>query len=163
MEPSAADANREAGRSLGRHIIANRASVGHSEAMAAELLPLSTHRESPPDEVLARAEAFRAEVAPSLIVIFGRPDAVNPSGTRSKNYDVQKSFGIATGILSTELHRAGIATLTHTPPPIGFLHELLGRLKNKCGYLVLVTGYPAADGSVTRITKKSLSDVATFI
>jgi iodotyrosine deiodinase len=103
------------------------------------------------------------EIAPWLIVVFAQKYGLTPNGSRTKNYYVQESVGIATGMLITALHSAGLATLTHTPSPMGFLQELLGRPDNERAYLILVTGHPATDAAVPRITKKPLSDFATFL
>ena len=78
---------------------------------------------------------------------------------------MQESVGIATGLLVTALHHAGLATLTHTPSPMGFLNEILGRSANERPYLLLVVGYPA-DGAVVPVAggrKKPLGEIATFI
>ena len=103
------------------------------------------------------------ETAPYLIVIFAQRYQEFPDGRRVRNYYVQESVGIATGILITGLHHAGLATLTHTPSPMGFLNEILGRPPNERPFLILVAGYPAADARVPRITKKPLDDIATFV
>jgi iodotyrosine deiodinase len=76
---------------------------------------------------------------------------------------VQESVGIATGILITAIHHAGLASLTHTPSPMGFLNELLDRPKHERPFLILVVGYPAEGATVPAITKKVLQDIATFI
>lgn len=102
------------------------------------------------------------EVAPWLIVIFAERYGQLPDGRRVKHYYVQESVGIATGMLITALHNAGLATLTHTPSPMAFLNPILDRPENERPYLVLVTGYPAPDARVPVITKKSLDEVATF-
>ncbi len=101
--------------------------------------------------------------APYLIAIFAQRYQVSPGGRKVKNYYVQESVGIATGILITGLHRAGLATLTHTPSPMGFLNEILGRPASERPFLILVAGYPAEDARVPHITKKPLSEIATFI
>ena len=82
-----------------------------------------------------------------------------------KHYYVQESVGIATGLLISALHHAGLATLTHTPNPMGFLTDLLGRPANERPFLILVTGYPAADARVPvhALTKKPLNEIATFV
>lgn len=103
------------------------------------------------------------ETAPYLIVIFAQRYQQFPDGRRVRNYYVQESVGIATGILITGLHHAGLATLTHTPSPMGFLNEILGRPPNERPFLILVAGYPADDARVPRITKKPLDDIATFV
>ena len=103
------------------------------------------------------------EIAPWLIVVFAEIWGVSPDGSKKKNFYVQESVGIATGFLIAALHRAGLATLTHTPSPMGFLNEILGRPANERPYLLIVTGYPANDATVPDITKKNLDEIATFI
>jgi nitroreductase len=80
-----------------------------------------------------------------------------------KHYYAQESAGLATGMLIAALHHAGLATLTHTPSPMGFLNEILGRPQNERPFLLLVVGYPAEDAKVPKITKKRLSEIATFV
>ncbi len=103
------------------------------------------------------------ERAPYLIVIFAETYAVGEDGDRTKNYYVTESVGIATGILITAIHRAGLVSLTHTPSPMAFLNEVLGRPKNERAFLILVVGYPEEDAEVPDITKKSLGEIATFV
>ena len=102
------------------------------------------------------------EKAPCLIAIFSQSYGVDKSGEKQKHYYVKESVGIATGILITALHHSGLATLTHTPSPMGFLNELLERPDNERPFLLLVTGYPAEDVTVPDIRKKSLDDISTF-
>lgn len=99
------------------------------------------------------------EEAPVLIAIFAESFELDPDGEKVKNYYVTESVGIATGILITGLHQAGLATLTHTPSPMGFLNEVLERPKNERAFLLLVVGRPAEDAEVPRITKKPLADI----
>lgn len=103
------------------------------------------------------------ESAPYLIAIFGQNTSISESGKPVKNYYVKESVGIATGILITALHHAGLVTLTHTPSPMNFLSEILGRPSNEKPYLLLVVGYPSADAKVPKITKKILEEIASFI
>jgi nitroreductase len=103
------------------------------------------------------------EVAPHLIVVFALTHSRLADGRQVKNYYVNESVGIATGMLITALHSAGLATLTHTPSPMRFLNQVLERPKSERPFLILVTGYPAADAVVPKITKKSLEEIATFI
>jgi len=103
------------------------------------------------------------EEAPWLIVIFAESYALGKDGTKIKNYYVTESVGIATGILVTALHHAGLATLTHTPSPMRFLNEALGRPLNERPFLILVCGYPADDATVPEITKKSLDEILTYV
>ena len=103
------------------------------------------------------------EIAPFLIVIFAQSYSLDEVGEKVKHYYVQESVGIATGMLITALHHAGLVTLTHTPSPMGFLNELLERPKWERPFLILVAGYPAADATVPDISKKPLEAIATFL
>lgn len=103
------------------------------------------------------------EDAPWLIVIFAERYEITPEGKRLKNYYVNESVGIATGMLITALHHAGLVTLTHTPSPMTFLNDLLGRPDNERPFLILVVGYPKEDATVPEISKKPIEDIAVFI
>jgi iodotyrosine deiodinase len=103
------------------------------------------------------------ENAPYLIAIFAQTYGMLPDGRKVKNYYVQESVGIATGLLITALHLAGLASLTHTPSPMGFLNAILERPANEKPFLLLVVGHPAADARVPDIGKKALSEIATFV
>lgn len=103
------------------------------------------------------------ETAPFLVVIFGKSRSLLPDGRRVKNYYVNESVGIATGMLITAIHHAGLVSLTHTPNPMGFLNEVLGRPKDEKPFLILVVGFPAADVQVPEIGKKTLGEIATFV
>jgi iodotyrosine deiodinase len=103
------------------------------------------------------------EIAPYLIVIFAKSYALLPDGRRVKNYYVTESVGIATGMLITAVHNAGLASLTHTPSPMGFLNQILERPKNERPFLILVVGYPAPDALVPEIEKQPLHEIATFL
>jgi nitroreductase len=74
-----------------------------------------------------------------------------------------ESVGIATGLLITAIHRAGLVSLTQTPSPMGFLNEILGRPKNERAFLILVVGYPETDATVPDIEKKPLEQICTFV
>ncbi len=103
------------------------------------------------------------ETAPYLIAIFSKSYEVLPDGRQVKQYYAIESTGIATGILITAFHNAGLASLTHTPSPMNFLNEILGRPKNERPFLLLVVGYPANDAKVPDIKKKSLQEIASFV
>ncbi|MDX2203709.1 MAG: nitroreductase family protein [Hyphomicrobiaceae bacterium] len=105
------------------------------------------------------------EVAPWLIAIFGARRSAGPDGVLRKSYYVPESVGIATGILITALHAAGLATLTHTPSPMGFLNEICGRPETEKPYILLVAGYPAEGATVPAhaLAKRPLEDIATFL
>jgi nitroreductase len=103
------------------------------------------------------------EIAPYIIAIFGKNHTRLPDGRQIKNYYVNESVGIATGILITAIHNAGLVSLTHTPSPMGFLNDILHVPADQKPFLLLVVGYPAEDAQVPVITKKSLEEIATFI
>jgi nitroreductase len=103
------------------------------------------------------------ETAPVLIAVFGERYGVAADGRRLKRYYVDESVGLATGLLITALHHAGLVTLTHTPSPMGFLRDILGRPRNERPFLLLVVGYPAPDAQVPDIGRKPLEEIATFL
>lgn len=103
------------------------------------------------------------ETAPCLIAIFGEAYGLRPDGGQRKHYYVNESVGIATGLLIAALHDAGLATLTHTPSPMGFLNELLGRPANERPFLLLVVGYPADGATVPDISRKPLEAFVTRV
>lgn len=103
------------------------------------------------------------EIAPYLIVVFrqdyGITADVDGTERHVKHYYVMESVGIACGFLLAALHWAGLATLTHTPSPMGFLAMILNRPKNEKPYLLIPVGYPAPDAVVPQIDKKPLDEV----
>ena len=123
-----------------------------SQQWLAALAPLGTDEKKP-----------FLETASHLIVIFARKFNIDAEGNKHKNYYTPESVGIATGMLLTALHNAGVATLTHTPSPMKFLNGLLGRPKHEKPFLILVAGYPEAGAMVPDIQKYTLDQVATFL
>lgn len=103
------------------------------------------------------------EIAPYLIVIFSQIYEVTACGRPVKNYYVKESVGIATGMLITAIHNSGLVSLTHTPSPLGFLNEILGRPVNEKPFLLLAIGYPEKDAKVPNLKKKSLHEIVTFL
>lgn len=103
------------------------------------------------------------ESAPYLIAIFAKSYDTHSDGSKVKNYYVQESVGIATGILITAIHNTGLVSLTHTPSPMSFLNQILGRPENERPYLILVVGYPSENAKVPVITKKTIREIATFL
>lgn len=97
--------------------------------------------------------------APVLIVVFAQPWGVGPDGARIKHYYVEESVGIAVGMLLSALHLGGLATLTHTPSPMAFLRDVLGRPANERAFCVIPVGYPAPGATVPDIARKPLSTV----
>ena len=145
-------------------------SVKYKIRVAAEAEEVEFYTKRAPQEWLDALEPLGTdehksflEKAPWLIAIFAQSYGTLPDGRQVKNYYVQESVGIATGLLITALHHAGLATLTHTPSPMGFLNEILYRPKNERPFLLLVVGYPEKDAKVPVITKKSLDEIAGFV
>jgi nitroreductase len=105
------------------------------------------------------------DVAPWLIVVFGQRRGGIAPGDRRQNYYVTESVGIASGLLLTALHSAGLATLTHTPSPMGFLREICGRPSDEKPVMLIVAGHPAADATVPvyATRKKPLHQIASWL
>jgi len=100
---------------------------------------------------------------PMLIVVFAQLWGRDENGEKNKHYYVNESVGIATGILLAALHRAGLATLTHTPSPMGFLHRILERPENERAYMLIALGYPKDGCKVPDLERKSLDQIAVEI
>jgi len=137
------------------------------EAAEAEERAFYEHRA--PDEWLEAlshlgtdAEKPFLEAAPYLIVVFALVNRTDEKGERTKHYYPYESTGLATGFLINALHNVGLASLTHTPNPMKFLNEVLGRPSNERPFLILVTGYPAKGVTVPDIERRSLEEICTF-
>jgi iodotyrosine deiodinase len=104
------------------------------------------------------AEKPHLEDAPVVIVVFEQAYGLRADGTRIKHYYVRESVGIAVGLLLQAFHEAGLATLTHTPSPMGFLRNVLGRPENERAVVVIPVGYPAPGATVPEIAKKPLRE-----
>lgn len=102
------------------------------------------------------------ETCPWLVVLFAQRWGTKPDGSKRKHYYVQESCGIAAGLFIAALHRAGLATLTHTPSPMGFLSEILERPPGEAPFILFPVGYPAADASVPDITRKALDEMTIW-
>ena len=103
------------------------------------------------------------EDAPYLIAIFSQLYSYAANGEKKKHYYVSESVGIATGMLITGLHHAGLASLTYTPASMKFLKKILSRPKNEKPFMILAVGYPSENALVPSIQKKSLKDIADFV
>jgi len=103
------------------------------------------------------------EKAPCLIAIFSQLYGYTAHGEKKKHYYVAESVGIATGMLITGLHHAGLASLTYTPANMRFLNKILTRPANEKPFMILVVGYPSENALVPAIQKKSLEDIAEFV
>jgi iodotyrosine deiodinase len=102
------------------------------------------------------------ETVPWLVVVFEEAYQIGPAGERRKSYYAKESVGIACGLFIVALHRMGLATLTHTPSPMGFLAQILGRPENERPFILFPVGYPADDATVPDLTRKSLDEVAVW-
>jgi len=99
------------------------------------------------------------EDAPYLVVVFEQAYGLRSDGSKVKHYYVRESVGIAVGLLLASLHRAGLATLTHTPSPMGFLREILERPENERPCVLIPVGYPAEDCLVPDLQRKPLDQI----
>jgi nitroreductase len=171
---AAATAPSGANRQPWRFVVVRDAAVKKKIREAAEVEERAFYEGRAPEEWLADLAPLGTdwhkpflEIAPCLIVVFRldyEPEGLADGTSRShKNYYVQESVGIAVGILLTALHSAGLATLTHTPSPMGFLSEVLGRPKNERPFLLIPVGYPAKDATVPDIVRKPLAEVRLIV
>jgi nitroreductase len=139
---------REGAEAEEREFYARRAPQDWLDALA----PLGTNADKP-----------FLETAPWLIAVFYERFGVGADGAKQKRYYPHESVGIATGLLIAAVHSAGLATLTHTPSPMGFLNDILGRPKNEMPYLLLVVGHAAEGCRVPAIERLPLDEVARFV
>lgn len=121
-----------------------------SETWVKDLEPLGTDWEKP-----------FLEIAPWLIVVFKQSYGLEEE-KKKQHYYVNESVGIASGMLISAIHHAGLVTLTHTPSPMNFLEKALDRPKNERAFLLLPVGYPADDAVVPDLKRKKLNEIATF-
>ena len=110
-----------------------------------------------------RAQKPFLDQAPCLIAIFAQKYGIDEKGNKLTHYYVKESVGIATGLLITALHHAGLATLTYTPSPMDFLNKILHRPANEKAFMILVAGYPKKDVTVPKISKKAFEEIATMV
>lgn len=153
-----------------RFVAVADATIKHRIREAAEAEEREFYGRRAPEEWLRALEPLGTdadkpflEVAPWLIAIFYERFGLDAEGGKQKRYYPHESVGIATGMLIAALHRAGLATLTHTPSPMGFLNEILGRPRNEMPFLLLVVGHPADGCQVPDIERLPLKDIATFL
>lgn len=122
-----------------------------SERWKADLKPLGTNWQKP-----------FLEIAPWLIIVFKKAYELGEDGAKNNNYYVNESVGIASGMLISAIHNAGLVTLTHTPSPMNFLSDILKRPKNERAFLLLPVGYAQEPAYVPRLERKALDEVAVF-
>jgi len=171
---TAATAPSGANRQPWRFVAVSNPEVKRQIREAAEEEERAFYEHRAPDEWLQALEPLGTdwhkpfiEIAPYLIVVFredyGLESTPDGKATKKKNYYVMESVGIACGLLLASLHLAGLATLTHTPSPMGFLSRILQRPKNEKPYLLIPVGYPAAGAQVPDVGKKALAEVMQFV
>jgi nitroreductase len=102
------------------------------------------------------------EIVPWIVVVFEETHGVSAEGRAIKNYYVKESVGIACGLFVAALHNMGLATLTHTPSPMGFLSRILHRPENEKPYVLFPIGYPAADAQVPELRRKPIEELAVW-
>lgn len=157
-----------------RFVVVRDPEVKRRIRMAAEEEERAFYAQRAPDDWLAALRSLGTdwrkeflEVAPLLIVVFridyGVERTAGGDERRVKHYYVSESVGIACGFLLAALHLAGLATLTHTPSPMGFLSAVLGRPRNEKPFLLIPVGYPAPDAVVPSITKKPLDEIRILV
>lgn len=129
-------------------------SGGASDEWIKALEPIGTNADKP-----------HLEDAPWLIVVFAQRYGTFDDGTRYKNYYVPESVGIATGMLLTALHTAGLVTLTHTPNPMKFLGDLLHRPDSEKATMIIAVGHAAEDATVPAVAKikKPLDEILSIL
>jgi len=103
------------------------------------------------------------EIVPWIVVVFEETYGLDPSGAKVKNYYVKESVGIACGVFIEALHAMGLCTLTHTPSPMGFLREILGRPENERPFILFPVGFAADDARVPELARKPLREIAVFL
>jgi len=147
--------------------IVTSASVKRRIRLAAEEVESVNYAERYSDEMLSDighlpvdANKPYLEEAPALIVIFKESYRVDEEGFRRKNYYVNESVGIASGLLLAAIHQAGLVTVTHTPSPMKFMNDILNRPQNESAIMLLPVGYPADDTTVPNITRKPFDAIA---
>ena len=166
---AAASAPSGANKQPWHFVVVNDPLIKKEIRIAAEKEEKAFYSYRAPGEWLKDLEPFETnwskpflEVAPSLIVVFKKVYDVRKKQSK-KNYYVNESVGIASGILLAALHHSGLATLTHTPAPMGFLEGILKRPKNEKAFLLIPVGFPSKDAEVPKLTKKSFNEVCDIL
>ena len=152
-----------------RFVVVGDPEIKHQIRIAAEAEERKSYEERMPGEWLEALAPLGTdwhkpflEVAPWIVVVFEELFGFDDDGRKRKNYYVRESVGLACGMFITALHNMGLATLTHTPSPMNFLRDILGRPKNEKPYILFPVGYPAADAQVPDLERKSLEEVAIW-
>ncbi len=152
-----------------RFVVVGDPEIKHRIRVAAEAEERKSYEERMPDEWLEALAPLGVdwhkpflEVVPWIVVVFEELFGFYDDGRKRKNYYVRESVGIACGMFIAALHNMGLVTLTHTPSPMNFLRDILGRPRNEKPYILFPVGYPAADAEVPDLERKSLEEVAIW-
>ncbi len=152
-----------------RFVVVGDPEIKREIRRAAEAEEKKSYEQRMPDEWLEALKPLGTtwekpflETVPWLVVAFEELHGFYPDGRKRKNYYVRESVGLACGLFIAALHNMGLATLTHTPSPMAFLRQILGRPKNERPYILFPVGYPAADTRVPNLRRKSLDEVAIW-
>ena len=166
---AAASAPSGANKQPWHFVIVKEQSIKKKIRVAAEKEEKEFYEHRAPDYWLEDLNQFKTdwnkpflEKAPVLIAVF-RQSYADLGSTKKKNYYVSESVGISCGFLLAALHNAGLATLTHTPSPMGFLEKILNRPKNEKAFLLIPVGYPSEKAEVPCLQKKSFSEIVTVL
>ena len=152
-------------------VVVSNPDVKHRIRLAAEEQERAFYERRASEEWLGALEPLGTDArkpflerAPILIAVFAQRYGISEDdGTHIQHYYVNRSVGIATGMLIVALHHAGLGVLTYTPSPMHFLSDILDRGENERPFLLLVVGYPAEDVTVPNLQKKALADIAIFV
>ncbi len=149
-----------------RFIAISNKQIKHKIRQAVEEVEREFYEKKASDRWLKDLEDFETsadksfiDTVPWLIVVM----ALRTADDGSQVYYLNESVGIATGMLLTAANYAGLATLTHTPSPMGFLREVLGRTENERPYMLIPIGHPADECTVPDLERKPLDELAVFI
>ncbi|MFG0246935.1 MAG: nitroreductase family protein [Phycisphaerales bacterium JB052] len=149
-----------------RFIAVSNREIKHKIRMAAEEVEREFYEQRASDRWLKDLEVFETspdksyiDTVPWLIVVM----ALRSTDDGGQVYYLNESVGIATGMLLTAAHHAGLATLTHTPSPMNFLREVLGRPEHERPFMVIPMGYPAADCTVPDLDRKGIDEISVFL
>lgn len=166
---TASTAPSGANRQPWRFVVAGESETKKRIRMAAEKEEKLNYRQRMPREWREALEPLGTdwrkeflETVPWLVVLFAVSFDLTREGEKRKNYYVQESVGIASGLFISAIHNMGLATLTHTPSPMGFLSEILGRPENERPFLLFPVGYPAREAEVPELTRKSLEETLVW-
>jgi nitroreductase len=147
-------------------VVVSDADVKRQIREAAEEEERRSYESRMPDEWLEALRALGTDWrkphiadAPYVVVVFEQAFGLRPDGSKVKHYYVKESVGIAVGFLLASLHRAGLAALTHTPSPMGFLREILERPESERPYILIPIGYPAEGCIVPDLQRKPLDEI----